>query len=86
MLDLRRTESDSLEHDVQLCLGQSPEARAIAFVNLMATMSRILQSLPPDERWRRLNIARELDPLPNPWWKNFRPEALAEYQCATSSP
>jgi hypothetical protein len=86
MLGFRRTESDSLEHDVHSCVARSPEARAIAFVDLMATMNHILQSLSPEERWRRFNIARELDPLPDPWWKNFRPEALAEYLCATSSP
>ena len=55
------------------------------FADLMATVEVILQSLPPEERERRRRIAEQLDPRPDPWWKNFLPEALAEYERNSSS-
>jgi hypothetical protein len=53
--------------------------------DLLAFAEAVQASLPDAERARRARIADRLDPRPNPWWKNFRAEALAEYQCQTSS-
>jgi hypothetical protein len=81
----RQSELEATIKDARSSVGRSPEERAAAFVDLTATIESILVSLSPEERSRRAAIARQLDPLPDPWWKNFRPEALAEYRWSTSS-
>jgi hypothetical protein len=81
----RQSELDVIVADAQASLGLTPEQRLAAFVDLMATIDAIQEPLPFEERLRRTEIARQLDPLPDPWWRNFRPEALAEYQCKGSS-
>jgi hypothetical protein len=50
------------------------------FDDLMEATEAILASIPSEERLRRLLIADKLDPRPNPWWRNVRPEALAKFQ------
>jgi hypothetical protein len=74
-----QSERDETIRDAQASIGKSPPERFNAFVDLMATVEAILKQLPAEERLRRADIARRFDPLPDPWWKNFRPEAVAEY-------
>ena len=85
MLSFRQTDREAIARDAFSSEGKTPQERMAMFVDLMATVSAIVDSLPPEERRRRLWIADQLDPRPDPWWKNFRAEALAEYQCPTSS-
>ena len=85
MLEFRQTDREAIERDAMSSLGRSPEERMAMFMDLMRTVDAITASLSPEERERRRRIADELEPRPDPWWKNFRPEALAEYQCRTSS-
>ena len=53
----------------------TPEERAEVFVGLERTMEAILAHLPPEERERRREASRMLDPRPVPWWKNLRRSA-----------
>ena len=85
MLSLRQTDREAIARDALSSEGKSPQERMAMFVDVMATVDAIVGSLAPEERRRRNWIAEQLDPLPIPWWKNFRAEALAEYQCPTSS-
>jgi hypothetical protein len=55
------------------------------FADLLSTVSAVWQNLSPEERRRRMRITDQLDPRPDPWWKNFRDEALSEYRCNNSS-
>ncbi|HEY3393551.1 MAG TPA: hypothetical protein VGK58_12645 [Lacipirellulaceae bacterium] len=65
--------------------GKTPEQRTAMFLDLMATIDAIQAHLTPEERERRQQIADKIDPRPDPWWRNCRKEALAEYECQTSS-
>ena len=85
MLSLRLTDREALARDAYSSEGRSPRERAAMLADLLATADAIAQALPADERMRRSRIAALLDPLPSPWWKNFRAEALAEFQCQASS-
>ena len=81
----RQTDRESIERDALSSVGKSPEERMAMLVDLMKAVSAITAMLSPEERERRQRIADALDPRPDPWWKNFRAEALAEYECRTSS-
>jgi hypothetical protein len=85
MLSFRQSDREAIEKDAFSSEGKSPQERMAMFADLMATVDAIVDSLPPAERRRRFWIAEQLDPRPDPWWKNFRAEALAEYQCPNSS-
>ena len=85
MVWFHQSERKTTIRDAQASIGKSPSERMAAFVDVMSTVESILKQLPPEERARRATIGRLLDPLPDPWWKNFRPEAMAEYRCAASS-
>jgi hypothetical protein len=80
-----QSERESIIRDAVSSEGKSPEQRVAMFVDLMKTVDAILDHLPPEERARRLRIADQLEPRPDPWWRNFRREALEEYRCRTSS-
>lgn len=71
----RQTEKETTIADAQSTLGKSDAERAAQFVDLLETMESILKHLPPEERQRRREAARILDPRPQPWWKNFRKSA-----------
>jgi hypothetical protein len=59
--------------------GKSPEERIAMFISLMEELQASQAHLTPEERERRRRIEEELDPRPDPWWRNFRKEALEEY-------
>ena len=84
MLSFHPTEREAIERDAAGGIGKSPQERMAMFADLMETVEIIQATLSPEERERRRRIAEQLDPRPDPWWKNFRPEALAEYQCRNS--
>jgi hypothetical protein len=85
MVTFRQSDREAVERDALSSEGKSPEERMAIFVDLMKAVSTIIETLPPEERLRRRRIAEELDPRPDPWWKHFRAEALADYECQTSS-
>ena len=85
MLSFRQSDRESIARDEISSEGKSPQERMETFADLMATVDAITDSLPLQERQRRMRISEQLDPLPDHWWNNFRADALAEYQCPTSS-
>ena len=85
MKRFQQSDREAIVNDALSSEDKSPQERMAMFADLLATVDAITQCLPAEERVRRRRIADQLDPRPDPWWKNFRAEALAEYQCQTSS-
>jgi hypothetical protein len=79
-----RSEEAAIARDAAGSESRTPLERIVVFADLCASLDAITSSFPANERARRARIAFEVDPLPEPWWANFRPEALAEFQCPTS--
>lgn len=71
----QRSERESIAADARHVIGMTPEERAEVFVGLEQTMEAILAHLPPEDRRRRQEASRLLDPRPTPWWKNLRRSA-----------
>ena len=80
----RPSERESIIEDARGSDGKSPRERAAMFIDLLETVDVIWRNLTPEERRRRIKIARQLDPAPDPWWKNLRPEAQPQ-PCDSSS-
>jgi hypothetical protein len=79
------SEKEAIARDALSSEGKTPQERLQMFDDLMEATEVLLASIPPEERLRRLFIADKLDPRPDPWWRNVRPEALAEFECQASS-
>jgi hypothetical protein len=80
-----RSERETTIADAASSEGKSPSERMQMFFDLLTTVDAIWSHLPPEERRRRMQIAEQLDPRPEPWWKNLRPEAIPNESCSTSS-
>lgn len=74
------SELETIKRDAFSSEGKSPEQRAQMFLGLMEAVAAFRAHLTPEECARRRQIADQLDPRPDPWWRNFRKEALAEYE------
>ena len=81
----RQSERESVVEDARSSEGKSPRERMAMFIDLLETLDVIWRNLTPQERDRRIEIGRQLDPLPDPWWKNLRAEAQPETLCDNSS-
>ena len=84
MIDYPLSEIETTKRDAASSMGKSFAERTAMFLQLMEWVDAIQSHLSPEERARRARIAERLDPLPEPWWKNFRKDALAEYECQVS--
>ena len=71
----RRSDRESIDADARHVIGMTPEERAEVFVGLERTMEAILAHGPPEDRRRRREASRLLDPRPTPWWINLRRSA-----------
>jgi hypothetical protein len=71
----RRNDRESIAVDARHVIDMTPEERAAVFVGLERTMEAIVSQVPPEERRRRREASRLLDPRPTPWWKNLRRSA-----------
>jgi hypothetical protein len=80
-----QSEFESIKQDAFSSEGKTPEERTAMFLDLMDTVEAIQANLSVEERARRMWIADQLERRPDPWWRNFRKEAVTEYQCETSS-
>jgi len=65
--------------------GKSPRQRMAMFADLLETVDVFWRDLSMEERQRRLDVSRQLDPKPEPWWKNLRPEAQPKSPCDSFS-
>jgi hypothetical protein len=81
---LAQSELETTKRDAASSEGASPQQRIDIFNELMEMVDAIQANLTPDERLRRQRIADRINTRPEPWWRNFRKEALAEYECRTS--
>jgi hypothetical protein len=79
------SEFEIIKRDAFSSEGTTPEERTEMFLGLMEAVDAFRAHLTPQERVRRRQIADRLDPRPEPWWRNIRKEAVAEYECRTSS-
>jgi hypothetical protein len=82
---IAQSEFETIKRDAYSSEGKTPEQRTAMFIRLMEAVDAFRAHLTPEERARRRRIADQLEPRPDPWWRNFRQEALAEYRCQTSS-
>jgi hypothetical protein len=85
MNNYTHTEFDEIRRDAGSSEGKTFAQRTAMFEGLMDLVDALQGHLSAEERIRRMRIAGLLDPRPNPWWRNFREEALANYQCQNSS-
>jgi len=67
---------DETVSDAETSLGRTAEERSEMFLGLQALVAAIWAGLSEEEMLRRLKIADELEPRPEPWWRDVRPEAL----------
>ena len=74
-----QSEFEAIKRDAFSSEGKTPEERTAMFLDLMETVEAIQSQFSVGERARRMRIADQLDPRPDPWWRNIRKEALAEY-------
>lgn len=70
------SERDAIIAAAARCEAMSPRERMELFAELLRQEDAILEKLTPEERRRRIETADQLDPRPEPWWKNLRPEAI----------
>jgi len=85
VIDYPLSELETTQRDAESSVGRTAVERTSMFFQLLELAEASQRHLTLEERSRRSQIAELLDPLPAPWWKNFRKEALAEYECQTSS-
>jgi hypothetical protein len=82
---LAQTELEAIQRDAFSSEGKSFAERTAMFLGLMEAVDAIQSHFSAEERARRMRIADQLDPRPDPWWRNFRKEALAEYERISAS-
>jgi hypothetical protein len=80
-----QTELEATKQDAFSSEGKTFEQRTAMFLGLMEMVEAMQAHLTPEEKARRRRIAEQLDPRPDPWWRNFRKEALEEYERQTAS-
>ena len=73
------SELEAIKNDALTSQGKSPDERTAMFISIMAAVKAMQSHLTDEERARRMRIAEQLDPRPDPWWRNVRKEALEEY-------
>lgn len=71
----RPDERAALLEEARAFRDMSPEDRVAIFRDILELVSAAWAHLPEEDRLRRLRIGDSLDPRPDPWWKNVRPEA-----------
>jgi hypothetical protein len=80
-----QTEFEAIKRDAYSSEDKTPEERTAMFIGLMDAVAAIQTCFSDEERVRRMRIADKLDPRPEPWWRNIRKDALAEYECQIQS-
>ncbi|HEX5471340.1 MAG TPA: hypothetical protein VFW73_05615 [Lacipirellulaceae bacterium] len=79
MWDLyRQSEFETIQRDAYGSEGATPEQRTAMFERLMEAVEAFRAHLTPEERARRRRIADQLQPRPEPWWRNLRAGSLIQ--------
>jgi hypothetical protein len=78
-----QTEVEAIQRDGFNSVGKTFESRMTIIIGLMQAVEAFRAPLSLEERARRRRIAEQFDVRWEPWWRNFRKEALAEYQRTT---
>ena len=74
--DLLKSGTDEIIEDARACLNRTPEERWAMFCSIQRMVAATWEGLSREEMRRRLEVGEKLDPRPEPWWRNIRPEAL----------
>ena len=72
--EIFRGDEDEVIGDAETSVGRTPEERNAMFASIQRLVGSIWDQLSREEMRRRLQIAEELDPRPDPWWRNIRRE------------
>jgi hypothetical protein len=75
-LGWKRSEKEAVIADAAPLLHLTLEERWDVFVSIQRMVGAAWAHLDEEEMRRRLEIGEKLDPRPDPWWKNIRPEGL----------
>jgi hypothetical protein len=67
---------DEIIEDARASRNLTPEQRWAIFCSIQRMVAATWEGLSREEMRRRLEVGEKLDPRPDPWWKNIRPEAL----------
>jgi hypothetical protein len=70
------SERDEILAEAETSVGRTALERWAMFESLQRLLGAIWDGLTSDEVRRRLEIAERLDPRPDPWWRNVKPEGL----------
>jgi hypothetical protein len=67
---------DETVSDAKTSLGRTVEERSRMFLGVQSLVAATWAGLSEEEMLRRLRISDELEPRPEPWWRDVRREAL----------
>ncbi len=67
---------DEIVAEAETSVGRTPRERYEMFRLIQMLVGAIWASFDEREMRRRLRIAEELDPRPDPGWKDIRPEGM----------
>ena len=68
---------DEIIAGAETSLGRTPEERNAMFLSIQRLLGAIWSNLSEEEMKRRLEIGEKLDPRPEPWWRDIKPEGRA---------
>jgi len=69
-------EQETLAQEVREMHQLGPAERVELFCSIMRMIDNVWASLPFEEKWRRLQLAAQIDgPRPEPWWMGAKAEA-----------
>jgi hypothetical protein len=75
--------ADAIALEARYLAALTPAERGAIFAGLERTTEAILASLPAEERRRRRDVARSIDPRPTPWWRHLRVSARPSSHAAS---
>jgi len=74
--NLWSSDRDAIIEDAQTSLGRTIEERWAMFCSIQRLVAATWECLSEAEVRRKMQSDDQLDPRPDPWWKNIRPKGL----------
>ena len=65
---------DEVIAEAETSVGRTFEERNAMFCSIQRLVGSIWSRLSQEEQRRRMEISEDLDPRPDPWWRNIRRE------------